>query len=227
MEISDILNDGSSDSQIALLLTENLRDIYTYIFPLIHEDNSRENSSSTKLMGSNALAHLRKYLSEEIIARQAGKESHYVVRQLLKLSGKNVVYYNNTTVCQVSYVNSIKYIADQLSGGKSKLKSGCIFQDAGTSITECLLHARLWLDRSKHETEKRQSWKTIILICDEVVVQLYNRGGEKNQIGFCLNTLISIILENKHASIRPNCLSTMNAIVKAIICRNKKNNNKN
>ena len=98
LEISDILNGGSSDSQIALLLTENLRDIYAYIFPLIHENNSRENSSSTQLMGSNALAHLRKYLSEEIIARQAGKESHYVVRQLLKLSGKNVIYNNNTTV---------------------------------------------------------------------------------------------------------------------------------
>ena len=67
LEISDILNGGSSDSQIALLLTENLRDIYAYIFPLIHEDNSRENLSSTQLMGSNALAHLKKYLSEEII----------------------------------------------------------------------------------------------------------------------------------------------------------------
>ena len=128
-------NGGSSDSQIALLLTENLRDIYAYIFPLIYENNSRENSSSTQLMGSNALAYVKKYLSEEIITRQAGRESYYIVRRLLKLSSKDVVYNNNTTIYQLAFVNSIKYIADQLSSGKSKLKSGCIFQDTGTSIT--------------------------------------------------------------------------------------------
>ena len=32
-----------------------------------------------------------------------------------------------------------------------------------------------------------------------------------------LNTLISILLENKHASIRPSILSTMKVILKAII----------
>lgn len=108
------------------------------------------NSTSTQTRGNNIVKFLGRCLPEETIKKQAARKVHLVIRQMLKLSGKNIIYYDNITVKKEAYVGAIHYVAKEITGAKDSLYHGDVFQNAGTSITECFLHARQWLDHSTH-----------------------------------------------------------------------------
>ena len=77
-----------------------------------------------------------------------------------------------------------------------------MYQRAGTSIAECLLHAQQWLDHSAHSIEKDQFWKVIELITEEVVSQACNTKAKTSQLVFCLSTLLNILVDVRHVTIR-------------------------
>ena len=101
-----------------------------------------------------------------------------------------------------------------------------MYQRAGTSIAECLLHAQQWLDHSAHSIEKDQFWKVTELITEEVVSQACNTKANSSQLVFCLSTLLNILVDVRHVTIRRLVLLKIKYILHLALETNVSKNNK-
>eukprot|EP00978_Attheya_sp_CCMP212_P021525 scaffold62915_cov55-Attheya_sp.AAC.3 len=201
LEISHALVDDRSDSAIANILRAHLHDIYGFVFPCLHHNGSAAVSEHFREEGVEALAFLKSLLSEDIIAREGAKKADLVVRKSLYLYGRQVALHERAPFHHSAYIGAIRYIGTEIN--RNATTEGSIFQDAGSSTIECLLHCRSWLDKCIRKNEKVSFWGVISLICDQVLLNLKDSTSSKAEFKFCLHILLNLALDQNLHEVRP------------------------
>jgi hypothetical protein len=224
-DASTIIIGGKSDGDISTVLKQHIHDIYALLFSIFQcpedgssdddnvlddEDDEDERQSmkrSLKQKATGAIAALRGVISEEIIAKQAARVSHLVVREALRLNGRHISF-GKYALPSSSFLSAIEYVSSSLTAGAkaSSDKDRGLFERAGSSSTECLLDARGWMDQAATRSQEQRSWQVIECICGQTLSEL---DKTKSQMGFLVHNLLSILLDARFEMLRPEVLSKL------------------
>ena len=226
-DASTTIKGGKSDGDISTVVRKHIHDVYALLFPIFQcsegapgdsddgdalddEDDEDERQAMKKLIqkkATGAIGALKGVISEEIVAKQAARISHLVVREALRLKGRRIAF-GKYVLPSSCFLSAVEYVSSGLASG-TKVSSGKdrgLFERAGSSSTECLLDARRWMDQAATRTQEQRSWQVIESICDQTISEL---DETKNQMGFLVHTLLSVLLDARFEVLRPQVLSTL------------------
>ena len=199
------------DDRLSKLLRSHIHDVLAVTIPMIH--CKIEDSSPFQKRGDEIIAYLLSFpdLSHKHVARSTNQ----IVVQILQLYVRDFPYEENVTNCKSSIQASINYFATKVMNFKTNLNRS-LFDNAGTSTTECLLHARRLLDESSYPTRKKQAWKMIDFILQEVEHNICNNQVQDPQLGFAIVTLLNLLTDERQGDLRYQILLRLKALIQVV-----------
>jgi hypothetical protein len=206
-EVADICVDGN----ISKLLRSHIHDIYAFAMPMIQYEV--DGGFPLRKRAKDILSFLQTF--PKLGHRHVVRSTHLIVTQILHLYGREVYFDEDLPITKSSCMQALKYFSEKVIGKKLNLKAG-LFQNSGTSTTECLLYARRLLDNSSYSFEKRQTWRMVDLIMDEVHHHACVEGSENSQLGFCISSLLSMSLDKRHKDLRYKILVKIKEVLEGV-----------
>ena len=90
-----------------------------------------------------------------------------------------------------------------------------MFQIAGSSTTEVMLHMKWFIDKSTTLTSQERLWEVIALVLNLVIDEVINHKVN-TQLGFCLHILLGILLDIKLVHLRCVVLAKLRDVVMTV-----------
>ncbi len=199
------------EGNVGKLLRSHIHDIYAFTMPMVYY---KVNGSYT--MRGNAEEILTFVQSfQNVSHRHVSRSAHLIVTEILHLYGKEIQFEEDLQSAKDSCLLALRYFAEKVLSKKIIPKDG-LFSSAGTSTTECLLHARRLLDNLSYSYERNQIWRMIDLIMDEAQSHACVDGSQNSQLGFCISSLLSMSIDHRHKDLRCKILAKIKTVVEAV-----------
>ena len=211
-----ILTGLGNDEAVAKVLCNHISELYGYVAVLAEEGDATVECE-------NAFKLLKRCVSSVHIERTGAKCSFLVLRHILLLhrKGMSVVGLGDIELTSKSYIEGIKYVSKQLKGPSNR-KQGSFIEQLGSSMTESMIIVKYWLSLSQTERQREESWGTLSMLCEILIENIGDGTVESGELGFCLHSFISIILNPTNIDICPSVLSSLNAVLSSLFSNTAK-----
>ena len=206
-EVARICESGD----VSRLLRHHVYDIYAYIMPM---KCYREGSNfPLRQRAEHILSYL--HTSPKLGLRYVSRSAHLVIQQILYIYSINFQLDVGKSVGKSITREAIENFAKTVMIEKTKnCTRNCLFQRSGSSITECLLHARHLMNKSIYANGKKQAWSIIDFVVDEVQRQLMT-DQTNLELGYCINSLLIMSLDSRHIDQRCVLLQTTKTLLQS------------
>ena len=188
-EATVLLTNRNDQENVLKVLRLHIHDIYAYIFSMLHKDSVHLSLSKK---GYEIQQFLHNCISKSIIEKCLLHNSCLIVKQIIRLSETKIDghYYVNESIDKSTFIDSLKLMSE---GTHTKRENNAI-QNAGSSITSCLLFTKQWLLQRVSTDQKRKIWNIMVSVLDESMCLLREEGVKDGlQIGFCIHILLSLL----------------------------------
>jgi hypothetical protein len=197
------LRNSDDEETVRAVFQSRLHEIEAFCAPMIH--------SKSEDLGKNVIKLVDEFLrsSSDETASLRPTKPHLTVRRILELSGKDHTRCGQTSLVKESFLEAISSIADKQDSSRLR---GDILSAAGTSLTECFLYVREWLEKATLPSQKEMRWSTISILFDLIFAQLRRKQFSQTQLAFGINVVVDIILDNRLRCIHIKALDMLKRI---------------
>ncbi len=200
------------DDSLSKLLRSHIHDIYAIIVPMMHCKTGE--IYPYRKRGEDIISYLHSF--PKLGHRHIARTTHQIVTQMIELHGKDISFGNDVTNSKQSIKDAIHYFTTKVLNINFNPKEG-LFENSGTSTTECLLHARYLLDEASYSNGKRHAWKMIDFIVDNVQENVCANEVENPQLAFAASSLLNVLIDkSQETDLQCKALMKLKALMKAI-----------
>ena len=194
---------------ISKLIRSHIHDIYSIALIMLFDDESE--GFPHRKNAEDVLLFIKSF--PKIGLRHVTRSSHLIVMQIVSQFGRKLI--DDDDITSSCCLSAIKYfVTDVLCRHINSKES--IFNNAGSSVIECLLHSRGVLDKSSFPSGRKQAWRMIKFVVDQEQAHLRVKGALNLQVGFCFNTLLSMILDDRNKDLQQQLLSKLKELFYAV-----------
>jgi hypothetical protein len=212
-EISSmLLGEGDGDKSVTMFLRCHIQDIQAFCVAMVQSVGKKY-----QRIGNLVLDLLKSALSEETLQALSAKKAHVTVRRILELSGRSENLIGTGFQSEISFNAAIEAFVEGLSRSKAP-GSGDIFLRIGSSVTESLVHVIVWLNETSQTGQKKERWLSLEILCKSIASQIQKKDYDRLQFGFCIHSLLEVILNPTLVCLRTDALRTLKELLdKALI----------
>jgi hypothetical protein len=204
-----LVTDVEEEKKVLTLLRYHISDIQAFCIPM------RRCGAEFEKIGKEVMQFVASVVPEDVINAHMRKNAHVVVRRILELNGKCEDFAGVAPGSQIAYLEGVLDFVESFCSPKSV--SGDLLMRAGSSATENLIVAFLWLDKAYLEIHQKQRWSSIELLCKLVIAQVQRNDYDQIQYGFCIHILTEVILNGDLACLRLSALTTIKSMLNEIL----------
>lgn len=196
---------------VSKLLRFHIQDIFSIAMLMMH--CKKDKTSTLRKLAQEVLSFLESFPK---LAQNIKKKSSYeITMQMLRIYGRNPKIHADLEISKAACLDAFEYFNTKIRCINKK-SDNSIFYCAGSTTIECFLYARQLLDHSIYSYERAQAWRIMDFILDEVL-----RVEGSAQLGFCLNSISSTLLDSRCEDLRYEVLVKLKEMLNAFITDEK------
>ena len=194
--------DHESDTMMTII-SSRLHDIDAYCAPLMHTELEKVSKDILRVV------NVFLFGCDDEEKRKESRKPHLTIRQILELSGRDNFKVSNVSIIKEAFLEAISVFIDKKVGSKTS----ALLSSAGTSITECFLHSRQWLERATLSSQKEKRWSTLTLLFDLVFTEIRDQRYRQTQLAFGVNCLIDVVINPRLTCVRGKALGVLKQVL--------------
>jgi hypothetical protein len=213
LEMMALMSGNDAGISLDEFLRCHLHCIYAQLYPMVNADNC-EYDVAIRETGQETIQYLHSSLSWNEMNPQLARR---LVLRILQLWGRKPAIYGlncDLPLNDVSYMNAIKFVASRL---RKSVSNATLFEEAGSSVTECILNVKILIDSCVVSLQKEQMLSVMSSIFDSVSEHLTVSSAKNLQIDFCIHILLSLISDKSLLNFRLFILKTLRRFVENLL----------
>ncbi len=198
------------------ILKSHFHDIYANLLPMLAFESEkgvfpfRQYANAVIKALSSLLRNAREHIKQN---------SDQIIEQLLNASVRKAISYDGFEIESKFYMQGINHVAEIVSGARETNQE--LFKCARTSATECLLTTRALLQKFDNDSYIDAAWGTI-----EAIAEAIQDDNDCNEIGFCILSLLSILVSSRSDGLRKQVLIRLSQMLDDVKRRNAETSRK-
>lgn len=193
--------------------SHHICDIFGYVFSLQSDAYNTDVQDSC----DEAVKLLQRCISDGHIQREGARQSHLVLRRILKLYslGISVVGVGEVDLTPKAFIEGMKCVSKSIMK-KATPCNKSFLSPAGSSLTEIFILSKYWLSASATLRRRESAWRTFSLLCDVLQEHIQEGAIQPNELSFCFHSFIYIMLDPQNKPICPSILESLKDVLSVL-----------
>ena len=195
--------------EIIVILKQHAADILGFCIAMEYSDDADQ-----EVLGKTVRKVLEAALTEKKFERRIESQKSVVVRRILELSGMSGQCRGFLPTKREAFFNGLHGFVTEID--PSAADRGDVLLSVGSSLTEYLIEALLWLDGAPRENMQLQRWNVVKILVQLMLTQVKSGMFKLVQIGRVIHTVTEVVLRGSVYSVRVRAVEALLGILKVV-----------